>query len=66
MEILFSQENTEIRGFLLSLEKIKSIADLAMPWYMRVLAFDVYGTLVDVQGIEKTAQPFSVYRAQHS
>ena len=25
---------------------------------MRVLAFDVYGTLVDVQGIEKTAEPF--------
>jgi 2-haloacid dehalogenase len=25
---------------------------------MRVLAFDVYGTLVDVHGIEKTAQPF--------
>jgi len=25
---------------------------------MRVLAFDVYGTLVDVHGIEKTAEPF--------
>ncbi len=25
---------------------------------MRVLAFDVYGTLVDVHGNEKTAEPF--------
>lgn len=25
---------------------------------MRVLAFDVYGTLVDLHGIEKTAEPF--------
>ena len=25
---------------------------------MRVLAFDVYGTLVDVHGIGKTAEPF--------
>jgi 2-haloacid dehalogenase len=31
---------------------------------MRVLAFDVYGTLVDVHGIEKTAEPF--LRAQSS
>ncbi|HXO94952.1 MAG TPA: hypothetical protein VN857_00075 [Chthoniobacterales bacterium] len=27
-------------------------------WCIRVLAFDVYGTLVDVHGIEKTAEPF--------
>jgi hypothetical protein len=66
MEILFSQENTEIRGFLLSLEKIKIDRRPRNALVHACVGVRCLRTLVDVQGIEKTAQPFSVYRAQHS